>query len=171
LTSAFLQAQSRNTQNTPSPSFPSKELACYLQRSGCTSPRYPPEKKACLLELSCTWPWRDEAHRVVTRIGNYDMHHRAYLSVPQHFVAIRPYVCGATGKIWRYKIGDMRHLVCEVRRISLPRTTVNTPAREAPDSLVWHAIGASSRGHTQEEAGAPCFAKDTSQLSWWRPSL
>jgi hypothetical protein len=82
----------------------------------------PTGEKACLLELSCTWPWRDKAHRVVTRIGNYVMHHRAYLSVPQHFVAIRPYVCGATGKFWRYKIRAIQHLVCELRRITLLRT-------------------------------------------------
>ena len=31
----------------------------------------PTEEKAGLLKLPCTWPWRDEAHRVVTRIGNY----------------------------------------------------------------------------------------------------
>jgi hypothetical protein len=31
---------------------------------------------------------------------------------------IRPYPCGATGKFWRYKIGAMQHLVCE-----LPGTT------------------------------------------------
>jgi hypothetical protein len=82
-------------------------------------------EKACLLELPCTWPWRDKAHRVVTRIGNYDMHHRAYLSVPQCLVAIRPYACGATGKCWRYKIGAMQHLVCKLRRIPLPRTPLN----------------------------------------------
>ena len=58
----------------------------------------PTGEKDCLLELPCTWPWRGEAHRVVTRIGNYDMHHRAYLSVPQHFVVIRPYARGASGK-------------------------------------------------------------------------
>ena len=69
---------------------------------------------ACLLELPCTWLWRDKEHRVVTRIGNYDMHHRAYLSAPQRFVAIRPYACGATGKFWRYKIGAMQHLVGEL---------------------------------------------------------
>jgi len=50
----------------------------------------PTGEEACLLELPCTWPLRDKAHRVVTRIGNYDMHHRAYLSILQHFVAIRP---------------------------------------------------------------------------------
>jgi len=74
----------------------------------------PPGEEACLLELPCTWLWRGKAHRVVTRIGNYDMHHRAYLSVPQRFMAIHPYACGATGKFWRYKIGAMQHLVCEL---------------------------------------------------------
>src|SRR5215217_2425215 len=42
----------------------------------------PTGKKLCLLELPCTWPWRDKAHHVVTTIGNYDMRHRAYLSAP-----------------------------------------------------------------------------------------
>jgi hypothetical protein len=35
----------------------------------------PTGEKDCLLEFLCTWPWRDKAYRVVTRIGIYDIHH------------------------------------------------------------------------------------------------
>jgi hypothetical protein len=59
-----------------------------------------------------------------------------------------------------------RMLHPEFGELPFPRTPVNKPAREGPDSVVWHAEGASSRGHTQEWAGAPCLAKDAPELRW-----
>jgi hypothetical protein len=50
----------------------------------------PTGEKDRILELPCTWPWRDEAHRAVTRSGNQDMHHRAYLCASPTFCGNPP---------------------------------------------------------------------------------
>src|SRR5215212_12235428 len=50
----------------------------------------PRAQRKRLLELPCTTSG-ERACCLVTRIRNQDMHHRAYLSAPQHLVVARPY--------------------------------------------------------------------------------